>query len=80
VRKKVKRMVPIRANGRSSTTTLLELLDSRVRPGVTDDEFRNLFVRCECGLILTSRAFSQHACSKEILDLTGGDTDPTGDD
>jgi hypothetical protein len=47
---------------------------------VTDAEFRNLFVRCECKLILTRRAFRQHKCSKEIIDLTGEDTEPTGDD
>jgi len=51
-----------------------------VRPGVTGAEFRNLFVRCECELILTRRAFRQHRCSKEIIDLTGEDTEPTGDD
>jgi hypothetical protein len=80
VRKKIKRHAPIRITGRRATSTLLELLDSRVRPGVTDDEFQALFVRCECGLILTRRAFRDHNCSKEVIDLTGEDTDPVGDD
>jgi hypothetical protein len=80
VRKKVKHNEPIRIVGRRSVSNLLELLDSRVRPGVTDEEFGILFVRCECGLILTRRAFHQHSCSKEVIDLSGENTDPTGDD
>ena len=80
VHKKAKRIEPIRIGGRRSTSNLLELLDSRVRPGVTGAEFGNLFVRCECELILTRRAFRQHRCSKEVIDLTGEDTEPTGDD
>jgi len=43
-------------------------------------EFGSLFVRCECGLILTRQAFGQHGCSKEVLDLTGDNTDTTGND
>jgi hypothetical protein len=80
VRKKAKHFEPIRVAGRRSISNLLELLDSRVRPGLTGDEFGHLFVRCECGLILTRRAFRGHGCSKEVIDLTGEDTDPAGDD
>jgi len=80
VRKKAKRIEPIRIAGWRSTSNLLELLDSRVRPGLRDDEFRHLFVHCECGLILTRRAFREHGCSKEVIDLTGKDTDLAGDD
>ena len=80
MRKLAKCIRPIRIPGRKPTSTLLELLDSRVRPGVTEKEFGNLFVRCECGLILTRRAFREHGCPKEVVDLTGEDTDPAGDD
>lgn len=80
MRKLAKYIRPIRIPGRKSTSTLLELLDSRVRPGVTEQEFGNLFARCECGLILTCRAFHVHRCSKEVVDLTGEDTDPAGDE
>jgi hypothetical protein len=48
----------------------LGLLDSRVQPGVTVAEFQHLFVRCECGYILTKRAFKYHACVREVVDLT----------
>jgi hypothetical protein len=66
---------------RRSVTLLLNLLDSRVRPGVTEDEFRWLFVRCDCGYILTRRASRDHACGGEraqvvknnVIDLTGDD-------
>jgi hypothetical protein len=61
---------PVRIEGRRNVSNLLELLDSRVRPGVTEIEFRRLFVKCECGLILTKRAFNDHACSREVVDLT----------
>lgn len=77
--KKHKAMKPIRINGQRSISTLLESLESRVRPGVTDVEFKDLFVRCECGLILTSRAFCQHVC-QELVDVTGNGTDYAGDD
>jgi hypothetical protein len=54
---------------------LLNLLDSRVRPGVTKVEFRRLFVKCDCGYIMTRRALGDHACGEgEIervqMDLT----------
>ena len=61
---------PVRIEGRRNVSNLLELLDSRVRPGVTEIEFRRLFVKCECGLILTKRAFNDHVCSREVVDLT----------
>jgi len=80
VRKKAKFIKPLRIGGRRSISALMELLDSRVRPGVTRAEFKDLFVRCECGLILTRRSFWQHKCPKEIIDLTGEDTEPVSDD
>ena len=78
--KKVKHIEPICITGWRSISNLLELLDSRVRPGVTGAEFESLFVHCECGLILTCQAFRQYGCFKEVIDLTGKHTDPTGND
>jgi hypothetical protein len=52
---------------------LLELLDSRVRPGITEVEFKHLFVKCACGNFFTKRACREHTCSKEVIDLTGDD-------
>ena len=49
---------------------LLEQLDARVRPGIPDSEFLKLFVRCECGLVVTRRAFGEHKCRAAIIDLT----------
>jgi hypothetical protein len=61
-----------RIKGYKSITNLLELLDSRVGAGVTEVEFRRLFVRCDCGHIFTKRAFRTHACTRgnEVIDLT----------
>jgi len=47
---------------RSGVSVLLKLLDSRVRPGVTEAEFQGLFVKCACGLYFTRRAFRDHIC------------------
>ena len=80
MRKKARHIEPIHIAGRRSVSNLLELLDSCVRAGVMSAEFGSLFVRCECGLILTRQAFGQHGCSKEVLDLTGDNTDTTGND
>jgi hypothetical protein len=56
--------------GHRTTSTLLELLDSHVRPGVTEAEFRKLFVQCKCEYFFTKRAYRGHACSKAVIDLT----------
>jgi len=64
---------------RRSVTLLLNLLDSRVRHGVMEDEFHRLFVRCDCGYVFTRRAANHHACAwerielakNEVIDLTG---------
>jgi hypothetical protein len=54
-----------------SVSTLLALLDVRLLPGVTESEFGRLFVKCDCGLITTQRAFERHTCLHEVIDLTG---------
>lgn len=59
-----------RRTGRRGQSGLLELLDSRVRPGITEDEFKYLFVRCACGGFFTRRAHRDHACPSQVHDLT----------
>jgi hypothetical protein len=49
---------------------LLAQLDARVQPGITDTEFSALFRQCECGMVTTRGAFSDHKC---IIDLSGDD-------
>lgn len=70
----------VRKTSRKGQSFLLELLDSRVRPGITENEFKYLFVRCACGEFFTRRAHRDHACSSRVLDLTGDVIDLTGDD
>ncbi|KIM75846.1 hypothetical protein PILCRDRAFT_13219 [Piloderma croceum F 1598] len=87
-----RRAAPVPASGsrprissRKNVTHLLELLDSRVAPGVTGAEFRRLFVKCNCGLFFTRRAFQDHTCVgeqrdltvTEVIDLTGEETEAT---
>lgn len=50
---------------------LLEKLDARVQPGVTQAELKSIIAMCECGLISTRRAFDDHNCQNEVIDLTG---------
>lgn len=72
----------LRRGSRRGQSNLLELLDSRVRPGITAKEFKYLFVQCACGEFFTRRAHRDHACSSQVLDLTGDVPviDLTGDD
>lgn len=41
-------------------------LDSWNRAGLTQAEFRSLFVQCSCGLLMTCRAFRGHTCVQNI--------------
>jgi hypothetical protein len=49
-------------------------LDSRENTGLTEHEFQSLFVRCECGLIMTHWVFYNHTCAVPagpiVIDLT----------
>jgi hypothetical protein len=69
----VPRLRPV-PQARKTTSVLLMKLDSRMRPGITEAEFRTLFVKCQrCGLITTWRAFRLHGCATaamEVIDLT----------
>ena len=64
-----KRRALVRSPGNKTVSTLLALLDARQLPGVTDGEFRMLFAKCGCGLITTHRAFKEHRCFHENIDL-----------
>jgi hypothetical protein len=56
---------------------LLLRLDSWNGPGISEVDFRHLFVRCRCGMYMTRRVFGSHICVKfsapavEVIDLTG---------
>ena len=55
---------------------LLLKLDSALKPGITAQEFQDLFAQCgKCGLVTTRRVFRSHDCVetekiREIVDLT----------
>ena len=68
-----RRRAPLPARGGRSQSSLMELLQSRPYPGVTESEFRKLFAKCDCGLITTREAFREHRCLTEVVDLTGED-------
>lgn len=49
-------------------------LNSSIRPGLSETEFRRLFAKCHCGLIMTQRVFADHVCrvvDPVVIDLTG---------
>ncbi|KAG5650018.1 hypothetical protein H0H81_001055 [Sphagnurus paluster] len=74
-----------RRRNNTSAFSLLMLLDTSEGPGLTEAEFRDLFVRCsQCGDYMTKRAFATyHRCQVavatattprqevEVIDLTG---------
>ena len=43
---------------------VLRRLDSVANPGVPIEEFLRVVVQCECGLLLTHKAFYTHPCDK----------------
>jgi hypothetical protein len=45
-------------------------LDAWKRPGLTEADFQVLFVKCQCGLVMTRRVFADHECLEDIIDLT----------
>jgi hypothetical protein len=67
-------------NRRRKPLLLLLQLDSAIRPGLSETDFRSLFGKCRCGLIMTRNAFGAHYCpiegvaaEPEVIELT--DTD-----
>jgi hypothetical protein len=55
------------------TAELLAKLDARERPGISERDFVRLFYKCECGVYVTRRAFLDHRCLDEIIELTDED-------
>ena len=48
-------------------------LDVVVNPGITQAQFRRLFMRCaDCGDVMTRRVFAEHDCTRE--ETIGSDT------
>jgi hypothetical protein len=66
---------------RSAETAVDRLLklDSWTSPGLTEADFRGLFAKCRCGLVMTRRVFQNHVCvapaAPVIIDLTLDDGD-----
>lgn len=55
---------------------LLLQLNSPIRPGLSERDFRRLFARCSCGLIMTRPAFRSHYCCAEetdVIEITDSD-------
>jgi len=48
-------------------------LHSSDKPGLPETDFRKLFAKCCCGLVMMRQVFSNHACQPVIIDLTGDD-------
>jgi hypothetical protein len=47
------------------------------RPGLSEQEFKDLFAKCPCGLVMTRRSFKGHTCAQpqqgsgsQVIDLT----------
>jgi hypothetical protein len=61
---------------------MLSQLNSYIRPGLSERDFRALFVKCVCGLIMTRKSFKYHYCvddglrdraEPEIIEITDSD-------
>jgi hypothetical protein len=67
--------------GRPATFTERFLkLDSWSRAGLRESEFKKLFVKCVCGLVMTRRVFQDHDCAvtmipHTVIDLTSDSND-----
>jgi len=51
----------------------LTRLNSSARPGLSEIEFKRLFAKCHCGLIMMRQVFRVHTCEPAtpvIIDLT----------
>jgi hypothetical protein len=55
-------------NCRRKPPLLLLQLHSAVRPGLSQRDFRSLFAKCACGLIMTRSAFRSHYCAIERVE------------
>jgi hypothetical protein len=51
-------------------------LDSWAGPWLSETEFRSLFAKCPCGLVMTRKIFEDHVCARPaVIDLTGDSDD-----
>lgn len=60
-----------------------------MRPGLSQAEFKRLFAQCQCGLVMTRRAFDRHICAiaaasytqgpRVFIDLTAGSEEDKSD-
>jgi hypothetical protein len=76
----VTKEIPTRKPSRGPPTSLglLFKLHSWDRPGLMDVQFRDLFAKCQCGLVMTRETFDHHDCAdaqggSTIIDLTDSD-------
>ena len=73
-----------RPNMRPATVTEKFLkLDSWGRSGLLESDFKKLFAKCVCGLVMTRRVFPDHDCAitlvpNTVIDLTS-DSDSVDD-
>jgi hypothetical protein len=64
-----------------TTMDQLYQLDSWTRPGLTVAEFKRLFAKCHCGLIMTRRVIDDYECLRTtqpqriVIDLTATSDD-----
>jgi hypothetical protein len=66
----------------ATATEKILKLDSWGRAGLLESEFKRLFAKCACGLVMTRRVFPDHDCAvtlvpNAVIDLT---SDLEGDD
>jgi hypothetical protein len=58
---------------------LLLQLNSAIRLGLSQYDFRALFAKCICGLIMTQAAFCSHYCTTaeetDIIEITDSDVE-----
>jgi hypothetical protein len=45
-------------------------LDSWNGPGISEVDFNNLFVRCQCGMYMTRRVHGSHVCVRALASTT----------
>ena len=64
------------ARGPETVIEQLLRLDTSRRPGLSDTEFKKLFAKCSCGLIMTRRVFLGHICAPTLQAIPAIDLAP----
>jgi len=65
------------ANAAISTTEWVNRLDSWFRPGLTLQQFQEVFAQCKCGIVVTRQMFARHECVRSPKDFDMVDVDLT---